>query len=269
MPQCLHELPSAHADRISSAEVIIVAGNSGSLLETPPQSEWRPHYLIGVNRILRTGLDGRVYTPDLATFNDSRVLTTDRPQYARRSQRTALATGALTAKWMQHFLLASPDYTYWIKEETHRDRGFPMTLAGDPVCVHNVTFVACQIAMCLAVQFAKPVVLIGCEMGYPSTSHAFPTHFYNVEEVNRMFPVATDRPRQTGPRIGSWSRLAAAVVSRGVDLYDASPWRARGVTPASPFPSQDAVVALAGLSSRKGLPAHATDHRNLEGLATA
>ena len=91
-------------------DLCVVAGNSGSLLETPKQSEWSRHhlkghspYLIGTNRILRRGLDGREYAPDLVVFNDRRVLKSDHnlfnQTFAKGERRFDRGQGSISTRF--------------------------------------------------------------------------------------------------------------------------------------------------------------------------
>lgn len=238
MPQSLASLAYDLRERIASAPFCVVSGNSGSLLDLPPQSEWVQSpspFFIGVNRILRTGLDGRIYVPDLVIFNDRRVLWSD-GDADRLASRFGMkvAVGAnvycrsVPSKHLDNPPPISHDYEFELVQcnrpdpmnlEPIRRQAFPQSIDEPLVHINNITFAAMQIAMLLGF---KRILLIGCENAWPRAYMAKTSHFYDKDEIKD--PRA--RPFETGHLwLPYWDRLGNELRTRKISAIDGSPWR--------------------------------------------
>lgn len=260
------QLSQDDADRVDNATLIVVAGNSGSLLELPPQSEWSQDiYFIGVNRMLRLGLDGREYEPDLLIINDSRPLWTDRVYLANRPSRTRLVTGTILKDWDTKPpgvpLPAEVSSDYWMQlfnangKPVAKSPPYPSVFSDRFVCIHNVTHIALQVALLLAWESAwrnsdgrigrnltagegLGVLLIGCENVYPPKQSEKPTHFYDVNQIDIDNPpsIHSAVPKKLRPFEPSrlyddyHVALGHEFRKRDVRLADGGPWRGK-ITP--------------------------------------
>lgn len=200
--------------RANTNTLCLIAGNSGSLLDLPPQAAWPPHVLYGTNRLLRPGLDGRRYAPGWLVVSDRRVVATDRAYWEERGEtRLALADFVAAEDGI------AAEFTYKTREWNGGANAppWPASLADPFVQMGNIVLEAVQLAV---LHGHNNLVLIGCEGG-PYLRGQAHSHFYDrtgFESHLAPFP-ATLRPHL-------WLRLMVWAAQYGAKVRSASPWAA-------------------------------------------
>ncbi len=188
----------------------VILGNSGSLLDTPPQDEWTKEvFVIGVNRILRAGLDGRTYNPDLMFITDGRPMETD-GDLIRRSGIPLVA-----APYCYGDLYEPDENCYQVEVSLNRNR---VAMEDDQALAScgNVVFQAIQLAYLMG---HRMIYLLGCEGAWP-TDHR-PHHFYDVEQIKDERRL---RPFKMGKQTGSWFALKKTYARDNVAVVNLTPW---------------------------------------------
>jgi hypothetical protein len=192
-----------------------VLGNSGSLLDLPPQEQWHPDALvIGVNRILRKGLCSRRYRPHALVISDGRVAESE-------AELLKPYEGVLMmCRWI------NTDIPHWIfdsycsKRKHYRQdiKQFPTEVQQRLWHINNVSFHAAQLACCLLAP-GGTIYLAGCELTWPEDGR--PHHFYSTA----VLP-PTLRPFRLNKKLmRQWGSLSRWCTSQGKQLLDCSPWR--------------------------------------------
>jgi hypothetical protein len=231
----------------------IILGNSGSLLETPRQEDWQwADHTIGVNRILRPGIDGRTYLPDDLFFDDVRVRFSDAHLINQTTCRVVVNQDVVhkpmelvRASRLMTGLRGKPPpplhpNNMWTFElspwYTEKDDGkcilhlFPKTDT-DPIhSACNISFAAIQWAV---VSGAKRVLLLGVDNAWIGGRH---THFYNRGELGEKV-----QPMQVTQQFpGKWNNLKKWTEQRGVEVRNGSPWATitTGHVPFDPIDSE-------------------------------
>lgn len=199
-------------------QLIYILGNSGSLLDLPKQGEWpRDAHVLGTNRILRTGHDGRRYFPDALVLSDARPLETDRELLLDYPGPRICAT-----------YLGTDIATHWFESATvrprYKEQPFPHFHGnrwGDPTW--HIGCVAFQCAQ-LALRMLEPggkVVLLGCERQWPSKGDPRRArhHFYpDAGLAHRPFQINQGYADR-------WGQLATWAGEQGFELLSGTPWR--------------------------------------------
>jgi len=235
-----------------SRSTVVVLGNSGSLLETPRQDSWALRFektlVIGVNRQLRAGRDGRRYTPDWLVVSDIRAMETEWLEIeSGRSPGMALlvppwvSMAYTDAQWEKLTAKGrlSGVYEFPAHNDGHTMAGMKQRAAyvaaqslpmrwGDPlVSTANVGFHALQLAL---LTVPGRVLILGMEGRWPKHYRRQRyDHFYPVRPIperQRPFPLSNVYNDQ-------WARLKewAEVYFGGTAIYDLSPWEDESVLP--------------------------------------
>lgn len=209
--------PIAHLPHAATRHKrIVVVGNSGSLLETPPQCEWPDDLLvIGVNRLLRPGRDGRQYTPDVLVVSDNRAFRSDADLIRAAPSRVHVACPS----WGK-----CPYREHWVFEarRTRYRWKLPVKLTQPFESFNNVSLHALQLASILADEHAD-VFLLGIEGRWPRDDKRRKRHhFYRHEDVARKLQPF----RFTEKSIPFWGLLGRHIrrAKPGVKLWDCSAW---------------------------------------------
>lgn len=193
---------------------VVVLGNSGSLLSLPPQRRWGEDLVIGTNRILRPGIDGRRFNPDVMVLSDARPIETDR-HMLEDFNGPVLCADWLGTDIATDFFPAVPSRT------RHRTQPIPHIHSnqwGDPVwSINSVTFQAAQLAMRMLAPGGM-VIVAGAERTWPGKDR--PHHFYDTRHLHtgrKPFRVSQDFTFQ-------WGVLAELALGFGIHIVECSPW---------------------------------------------
>lgn len=200
----------------------MVVGNSGSLLETPPQNEWPDGLLvIGVNRLLRPGRDGRQYTPDILVVSDNRVFRSDGPIIQRAPSSVHVAMPQW-GKWPHR------RWVFQARPTRHRWK-LPSKLSKPFESFNNVSLHALQLAYLLAAPDAE-IFLLGIEGRWPrDDARRKRHHFYQHKDIQESLQPF----RFTEKSVPRWGLIQRHVrrLKPGVRIFDCSPWQDVSVLP--------------------------------------
>lgn len=198
---------------------VIVVGNSGSLLDLPEQHEWRgQHLVIGVNRILREGLDGRWYHPHIVVMSDKRVLATERDDLYHFDGTLVVPADWETSLPCERFHRNRTTKRHYTTPLT----GFSLSWSAPVLGINNVCFQAAQLGLRLLKSGGR-LTLIGAEDCWPQRQDKRRKrhHFYRTDRLPAYF-----RPFGVQRKLNhQWKVLVDWAASNQRHIYSSTPWR--------------------------------------------